>query len=319
MALASSSWPRARRAPAEASLESARATARSRSTRRTMRRVVDDVEAMLILGSSPKEAAREAPRASPPRVRSLHERGARLSCPRGVHVVYGRNEAGKSTALRAITGLLYGIAQNTPDAHVHKMPDLRVGRTGPRSGRRRARTSCGARGRTNTLLDREVQPSTRRCSARCSAACRKSSSDDVRARPREPAPRRRGTSPGRGERRRKPLRRGRRRRRASPVCAPCARRPRPCSRRRPHPRAERGAQGLDRRAPPPRDESMSPESMFEQRRTWPISDAKRPSATTSVSACWSKRRRLQRACQALPVVAKRKLVEEQRAAIRATW
>ena len=49
-----------------------------------------------------------------------------LSAP-GIHVVFGRNEAGKSTTLRAIAGLLYGIDVQTPDAHVHKPADLRVG------------------------------------------------------------------------------------------------------------------------------------------------------------------------------------------------
>ena len=38
-----------------------------------------------------------------------------------LHVVMGRNEAGKSTTLRAITGLLYGIPLKTLDAHVHKL------------------------------------------------------------------------------------------------------------------------------------------------------------------------------------------------------
>jgi uncharacterized protein YhaN len=49
-----------------------------------------------------------------------------LSAP-GLHVVYGRNEAGKSTALRATKGLLYGIDPRTGDAHVHAMRDLRIG------------------------------------------------------------------------------------------------------------------------------------------------------------------------------------------------
>jgi uncharacterized protein YhaN len=41
-------------------------------------------------------------------------------------VVYGANEAGKSTALRAVSGLLFGIPAQTRDAHVHRMGDLRV-------------------------------------------------------------------------------------------------------------------------------------------------------------------------------------------------
>ncbi len=44
-----------------------------------------------------------------------------------LQVIYGPNEAGKSTALRAITGMLYGIPVNTADAHSHPMPDLRIG------------------------------------------------------------------------------------------------------------------------------------------------------------------------------------------------
>ena len=34
------------------------------------------------------------------------------------HVIYGENEAGKSTALRAISGLLYGVPERTSDAHL---------------------------------------------------------------------------------------------------------------------------------------------------------------------------------------------------------
>jgi uncharacterized protein YhaN len=44
-----------------------------------------------------------------------------------LHLVYGLNEAGKSTTLRAISGLLYGIDKNTGDAHQHAMSDLRIG------------------------------------------------------------------------------------------------------------------------------------------------------------------------------------------------
>lgn len=46
-----------------------------------------------------------------------------------LHLIYGPNEAGKSTALRAITGLFYGIPGNTGDAHLHPMNKLRVGGT----------------------------------------------------------------------------------------------------------------------------------------------------------------------------------------------
>jgi len=41
-----------------------------------------------------------------------------LSAP-GLHVIHGRNEAGKSTALRAIRALFYGIPHITSDAYLH--------------------------------------------------------------------------------------------------------------------------------------------------------------------------------------------------------
>lgn len=47
--------------------------------------------------------------------------------PGGLHVVYGPNEAGKSTSLRAVTGLLFGIPERTGDAHLHPAKNLAVG------------------------------------------------------------------------------------------------------------------------------------------------------------------------------------------------
>ncbi|HET8935365.1 MAG TPA: AAA family ATPase [Polyangiales bacterium] len=44
-----------------------------------------------------------------------------------LHVIYGPNEAGKSTALRALRGLFFGIPNNTKDAHTIKPAELRVG------------------------------------------------------------------------------------------------------------------------------------------------------------------------------------------------
>ncbi|MBK7581631.1 MAG: AAA family ATPase [Myxococcales bacterium] len=41
-----------------------------------------------------------------------------LSAP-GLHIIFGRNEAGKSTALRGITALLYGVPHSTPDTYLH--------------------------------------------------------------------------------------------------------------------------------------------------------------------------------------------------------
>ncbi|OCA89810.1 AAA family ATPase [Pradoshia sp. D12] len=43
-----------------------------------------------------------------------------------LHVVYGNNEAGKSTMLRSITQLLYGIPHNSKDSFLHPNSNLRI-------------------------------------------------------------------------------------------------------------------------------------------------------------------------------------------------
>jgi uncharacterized protein YhaN len=43
------------------------------------------------------------------------------------HVIYGPNEAGKSTTLRALIGLLFGIEERTTDNFIHQNPRLRIG------------------------------------------------------------------------------------------------------------------------------------------------------------------------------------------------
>ncbi len=43
------------------------------------------------------------------------------------HLVYGPNEAGKSSALRALRNLLFGIPLRTPDSFRHPHPKLRIG------------------------------------------------------------------------------------------------------------------------------------------------------------------------------------------------
>ncbi|MGB0598949.1 MAG: AAA family ATPase [Rubripirellula sp.] len=47
--------------------------------------------------------------------------------PRRFHLIYGPNESGKSTSLRAITSLLFGIHHRTEDNFLHANPHLRVG------------------------------------------------------------------------------------------------------------------------------------------------------------------------------------------------
>ena len=45
----------------------------------------------------------------------------------GLHMIYGPNEAGKSSTLRAIHGLLYGIPTRTTDTFLHDSKSLRIG------------------------------------------------------------------------------------------------------------------------------------------------------------------------------------------------
>jgi uncharacterized protein YhaN len=47
----------------------------------------------------------------------------------GLHVIYGPNEAGKSSALRALRHLLYGIPGQTADGFVHPYAKMRIGAT----------------------------------------------------------------------------------------------------------------------------------------------------------------------------------------------
>ena len=45
----------------------------------------------------------------------------------GLHIVYGPNEAGKTSALRALRQLLYGIPERSSDAFIHPYAKLRIG------------------------------------------------------------------------------------------------------------------------------------------------------------------------------------------------
>jgi uncharacterized protein YhaN len=45
----------------------------------------------------------------------------------GLHIIYGANEAGKSSARRALRDLLFGFEPRTPDNHLHPYDALRVG------------------------------------------------------------------------------------------------------------------------------------------------------------------------------------------------
>jgi len=72
--------------------------------------------------------------------------------PGDLHVIYGANEAGKSSLLRAIRDLLFGIQAQSPDNFLHEYKNLRI------KGRIRNRTGaelCFQRrkGNKSTLLD----------------------------------------------------------------------------------------------------------------------------------------------------------------------
>ena len=49
--------------------------------------------------------------------------------PGGFHMVFGPNEAGKSSALRGVHDLLFGFPERTKDAHVHPTAELRIAAT----------------------------------------------------------------------------------------------------------------------------------------------------------------------------------------------
>lgn len=75
----------------------------------------------------------------------------------GLHLVYGPNEAGKSSALRALRALLYGVPERTLDDFRHARTELRVG--GRLRGADGDELHCYRRkGRKNTLLDAQGSP-----------------------------------------------------------------------------------------------------------------------------------------------------------------
>ena len=74
----------------------------------------------------------------------------------GLQVVYGPNEAGKSSALRALTAWLFGIPERTRDDFLHPRPSLLVGGTLATAGRRH--TFYRRKKRKNDIVDREGNP-----------------------------------------------------------------------------------------------------------------------------------------------------------------
>ncbi len=45
----------------------------------------------------------------------------------GIHMVYGPNEAGKSSALRGLREALYGISERSSDDFIHPYAKMRIG------------------------------------------------------------------------------------------------------------------------------------------------------------------------------------------------
>ena len=67
-----------------------------------------------------------------------------------LHVIYGSNEAGKSSLLRAFRDLLFGIHGQSPDNFLHDYKKLRIkgeiatgrGNDSPFSGAKETKTPC---------------------------------------------------------------------------------------------------------------------------------------------------------------------------------
>ncbi|MFH0937686.1 MAG: AAA family ATPase [Planctomycetota bacterium] len=73
------------------------------------------------------------------------------------HVIYGLNEAGKSTALRAVSGLLYGIPSRTSDDFKHEARNIRIAAELLRANGQRA-IFTRRKGLRDTLTDGNGQP-----------------------------------------------------------------------------------------------------------------------------------------------------------------
>ncbi|MFB0490459.1 uncharacterized protein YhaN [Methylobacterium sp. OAE515] len=74
-----------------------------------------------------------------------------------LHVVLGANEAGKSTALAAVTDLLFGFEKSTRYAFLHDMPQLRLGAEIAAADGRRL-SFRRRKGNSRTLIDADDAP-----------------------------------------------------------------------------------------------------------------------------------------------------------------
>ena len=74
-----------------------------------------------------------------------------------LQIIYGPNEAGKSSALRALTGWLFGIEHNSPDNFIHEYQQLKIGGT-LRNAAGQELAFIRRKGRSNTVLTPEGKP-----------------------------------------------------------------------------------------------------------------------------------------------------------------
>ncbi len=70
----------------------------------------------------------------------------------GLHIIYGPNEAGKSSALRALRQMLFGIPARSPDDFLHPYAKMRIGGTMRKKDGREI-SFVRRKGRANTLRD----------------------------------------------------------------------------------------------------------------------------------------------------------------------
>jgi len=68
----------------------------------------------------------------------------------GLHIIYGPNEAGKSSALRALQNLLYGIPERSTDDFLHPYSKMRIG-AAIQSSKGDVLKFVRRKGRSNTL------------------------------------------------------------------------------------------------------------------------------------------------------------------------
>ncbi len=85
------------------------------------------------------------------------ERRIELDNGPGMHLFYGPNEAGKSSVLRAIRSMLFGIEKSTTDNYLHDNKELRVGGILQRADGQFLEF-LRRKGNKNTLIDPEGSP-----------------------------------------------------------------------------------------------------------------------------------------------------------------